>query len=218
MTYLSNIVTIHITSSALFNADSDGFNIQNNIQKFGVEIGVSFDGAICTSSNSQITSDFLISENNSTSIFESNKQLNYLNYQQVPALHSNSDIFVDENTIIDDCLFIDNFKQCVLFKCKMDSEIMKLQSQGKIDSALDFIFDELDEKLDEKDFNLVNYFLKNLNIKEIDSNLLVGILTVTLIWKKDLLQRNSFFKMVSKEIENRFKHNVEAKGTLVGLE
>ena len=116
MTYLSNIVTIHITSSALFNADSDGFNIQNNIQKFGVEIGVSFDGAICTSSNSQITSDFLISENNSTSIFESNKQLNYLNYQQVPALHSNSDIFVDENTIIDDYLFdniIDRQKKLV---------------------------------------------------------------------------------------------------------
>lgn len=72
---------------------------------------------------------------------------------------------------------------------------------GKIDKGIDILFDEIDDLLCAGEFDTCNDTLKLFDLEKLDSNLLVGLLSITYAAKDKLPYRS---EMVEK-IRSRLK-------------
>lgn len=104
-----------------------------------------------------------------------------------------------------------------LFKTKFKNKIINLIKDNKIDSALDVVFNEIEDALVNGEFSLIDSLLMDEEILRLDTNVLICILTVTLNWKNSLSQRSAFYYSVANIIHLRF-HEEEAIEILSGLE
>lgn len=104
-----------------------------------------------------------------------------------------------------------------LFINKIKSELNILQKAGDIEISLDYVFNTIDDLLIEGQFDLCNSLLDNIEIKELDINILIGILTITSEFKEKLYIRESFFQKVQDFIYDIYSFE-EAEQILAGLE
>ena len=86
---------------------------------------------------------------------------------------------------------------------------------GTIDETLDQLYDLIDEKFTAGHFEEVNRFLNNVRVKDIHTDILMGILTATLPAKNKLPARETF--MAKTEAIIRERHEWE-EGMGKGLE
>lgn len=93
----------------------------------------------------------------------------------------------------------------------------KYQRENDIDDCLDYIFQTFDIKLFQNEFSLCDGILEFLNIEEYNTEILLGILTITLVWKEKLALRTSFYEKV-KSFLNKKYHKKELLELLIGLD
>jgi len=72
------------------------------------------------------------------------------------------------------------------------NQAAKLHGEGKIDAAIDLIYNHVDELLIAGDFETVNDFLPRVSLK-LPVDLLISILTITLAAHELLPNRKIFF-------------------------
>ena len=72
-----------------------------------------------------------------------------------------------------------------------------------IDQEIDRLYDEFDELLLAGKFAEADERLRNWNIQDTTTNILVGVLTTTYIWSKELRDRRRFYERVYEVIEVR---------------
>jgi hypothetical protein len=90
-----------------------------------------------------------------------------------------------------------------LFIGRLVSQLESLQSERKIDTALDVMYSKLEEKLLQGQFDLIDQLLQNKNVLELDENLLVGFLVITLPWSKQLNYRPLFYQHVMNRLQEK---------------
>jgi len=82
-------------------------------------------------------------------------------------------------------------------------EILNLQNSD-IEQALDKVFDWFDDLFLAKAFDKVDEVLNILPIDLLKTDIIVGVLTITSVWKSSLSKRNNFynksFTKISKEL------------------
>ena len=91
----------------------------------------------------------------------------------------------------------------------------RLDGLGQTDTALDIIFDQVDEMLLAGEFDRVNQLLVDTSVDEYSVELLLGVLTATLPAKGQLPDRCAFFQRVAQTLEAR---GGLQDGLLVGLD
>lgn len=91
----------------------------------------------------------------------------------------------------------------------------RLASRGQIDSALDLIYDQIDELLLSSDFDRVDRTLSEASPDDLPLPILLAILTATLPAKGRLQARSAFFESVQRSLKERGEFEDEL---LVGLE
>lgn len=85
-----------------------------------------------------------------------------------------------------------------------------------MDKLLDFIFNTYDELLLNGEYTAVDSMLK-LDVSRLPIDVLVGILTITSLWKKQLVNRDIFYTNVENYI--LLSHNKEETHSILnGLE
>lgn len=92
----------------------------------------------------------------------------------------------------------------------------KRVAQGRVDNALDVLYDRVDDLLLEGAFNTCNALLACVDVERSDETLLLGILTITHAARERLPRRAEFFRQVRGRILRTSPN--EAEGLLQGLE
>jgi hypothetical protein len=89
--------------------------------------------------------------------------------------------------------------------------------RGDTDGATDTVFDRFDELLDRGDYAACDQILRRTDMEELDSNLMVAILVITLPAKGHLAERDPLYRRVKRALmEDRGE---DAAGELLqGLE
>ena len=82
------------------------------------------------------------------------------------------------------------------------------------DSALDMIFDQVDDLQRSGEFTVVDKLLRYINIDDTPRDLLIGYLTITLCAKHKLEFRSEFFDNVERSFNEK---GINEKGLLDGL-
>ena len=80
------------------------------------------------------------------------------------------------------------------------NKIKELQ-KSSIDKTIDYIFETLDNKLFESDFEYIDKFLNDINVDDYIPSALIAILTITSDWVQ-LKNRENFYNQVE-EILNK---------------
>jgi len=91
----------------------------------------------------------------------------------------------------------------------------RLDRQGRIDAALDLIYDKIDALMTEGHFEEISTLLQNLHLKSLSVDLPLGLLTSTLPARTKIPCRGDFFRAVESEINRRGEWE---NGLLTGLE
>jgi hypothetical protein len=91
----------------------------------------------------------------------------------------------------------------------------RLDKLGRIDAALDIVFDRVDELLLEGDFEKVDQEISRIRETDFSAELLLGILTVTLPAKENLPGRPDLYSRIKQWLES---YSELEDGLLVGLE
>jgi hypothetical protein len=91
----------------------------------------------------------------------------------------------------------------------------RLDKHGRIDAALDLIYEKIDSLLRGGDFAEVDSILSRVETKSLSVDLLLGLLTSTLPARTKLPSRREFFARVEGEITERGELE---DGLLTGLE
>jgi len=94
--------------------------------------------------------------------------------------------------------------------------LLKLQEYGKIDTALDYLFDSVEEQLVKGNFKLCNKLFKDPRIDELDINLKIGFLTITFPWKDELNLRYPFYCKVDQELGIKYKDEPQNVNLIIG--
>jgi hypothetical protein len=100
-------------------------------------------------------------------------------------------------------------------KARFLDQARRLDEHAQTDSALDIVFDQIDEMLLAGEFQRVDRLLAETSPETFSADLLVGILTATLPARKHLANRSAFFTSVQRALRNRGQL---VDGLLVGLE
>lgn len=79
-------------------------------------------------------------------------------------------------------------------------KIYPLVEAGKIDSATNILFREVDERFCAGEFSLCNEELKEIDVKRLDTNLLVGLLTITHAAKENLPYREEMVQKIEDQL------------------
>ena len=79
-------------------------------------------------------------------------------------------------------------------------EVYSLTARGEIDSAIDVLFDHVDDLLLEGDFSTCNELLIAVDLKRLDTNLLIAILSITLSASEKLPNRTLLVSRVEKRL------------------
>jgi hypothetical protein len=91
----------------------------------------------------------------------------------------------------------------------------RLDRRGHTDSALDLLFDQIDEMLLASDFSRVDRLLLETAPESLSVDLLIGLLTATLPAKDRLPNRKYFLERVERSLQERGELE---SGLLVGLD
>ncbi len=78
---------------------------------------------------------------------------------------------------------------------KITNELIEIQKNGSIEKSMDFIFETFDSNLTNNKFAFLNYLLKSIDVKHLNIQSIVGILTITSTAKTKLVSRNYFYKV-----------------------
>ncbi len=81
--------------------------------------------------------------------------------------------------------------------------VKRLDKRERLDTALDLIFDQVDELLLSGAFDEVDQILGHVVPDEFSTEVLVGLLTVTLPAKNQLARRDEFFQRVAETLRTR---------------
>lgn len=79
-------------------------------------------------------------------------------------------------------------------------DIYSLVAQRKIDEAIDILFRHVNEMLCRNEFVLCNDLLYTVDLKRLDTNLLVGLLTITLPASTELPFRAKLVKRIEEKL------------------
>jgi hypothetical protein len=90
-----------------------------------------------------------------------------------------------------------------------------LVEKGNIDSALDLIYDQIDEMLRKAEFSKLDLVLAELPVSDLSIDLLLGILTATLPARSRLSNRAHLFAEIVGVLTERREYQ---DGLLTGLE
>ena len=93
-------------------------------------------------------------------------------------------------------------------------DAQRLASQGKIDAALDLIYDRADEMLLAGEFDELDAIIETLDVEQLSVDVLLGVLTITLPAKDKLTTRKEFFESVQRSLTDRGEYK---EGLLTGL-
>lgn len=91
----------------------------------------------------------------------------------------------------------------------------RLDKHGRVDAALDLIYDSVDEMMRSGDFNKLDALLTRLQLSELSTDLLIGLLTATLPARGRLATRKSFFCRVEEILRQRGEYE---NSLLMGLD
>jgi hypothetical protein len=91
----------------------------------------------------------------------------------------------------------------------------RLAQRGQIDSALDIIYDQVDELLLAGEFHQVDDLLASATPEQLSIDLLLALLTSTLPAKSKLSNRSAFFRRVEDALQSRGELR---DGLLIGLD
>ena len=81
-------------------------------------------------------------------------------------------------------------------------EVYSLVASGDPDTAIDLVFENIDEMLLEGHFDACNELLLAVDVKRLDTNLLVALLSVTRDAKAALSHRDEFVRRVKHRLES----------------
>ena len=101
-------------------------------------------------------------------------------------------------------------------KTKTFFERLKYFQTKNSEDLLDFIFNTLDDKLINKEFDFCEKILTEINVKDFNTTSLIGILTITAGWRKISKSRSVYFQQVKNKIEKKYSSE-EAKLILSNL-
>ena len=93
--------------------------------------------------------------------------------------------------------------------------LKQLQEDEKIDLALYFIFKKVENSLMET--IMIDTWLSKINVEEFELDILIGILTSTLMYKDNLTHRKGLYDRISQYIYDNYPEK-EAEDELRGLE
>ena len=82
--------------------------------------------------------------------------------------------------------------------------------------SIDNIYDTIEKLFRTGYFKVVDNILKDIDVSEAHTDLLISYLTATLPGKQKLTNRNNFYMRVKKELEVRH-HNYNIENLLLGL-
>lgn len=99
---------------------------------------------------------------------------------------------------------------------KLERDILKYSAET-VDKALNYLFEEIEDRLYRKEYDFCNRFLERVDVEKHDIHVLIGLLTVSLPWRKTLFYRESLYERV-KEVVCREYPAERAKRILAGLE
>ena len=99
---------------------------------------------------------------------------------------------------------------------KLERDILE-RSAVSVDKALNYLFEEIENRLYHKEYDFCKRFLDRVDVEKHDMHVLIGLLTVSLPWRKTLFYRDSLYEKV-KEVVYRKYSAERAKRILVGLE
>lgn len=99
---------------------------------------------------------------------------------------------------------------------KLERDILEY-SGVSVDKALNYLFEEIENRLYRKEYDFCNRFLERVDVEKHDIHVLIGLLTVSLPWRKTLFYRESLYERV-KEVVCREYPAERAKRILAGLE
>jgi hypothetical protein len=93
--------------------------------------------------------------------------------------------------------------------------VTRLERLGRIDAALDILYDRVDDLLKARDFSTVDELLRQADVSSFSVDVLLGLLTATLPGRSKLPARSKFFRDVEVCIKERGEWEF---GLLAGLE
>lgn len=92
-----------------------------------------------------------------------------------------------------------------------------LCSYSNIDKALLFIFENMQDILLQRKYDICDLFLRKVDLQKYNTYVLLGILTATYPWRKKLFFRNSFYYNIKKKISLSYSPE-EVEQILGGLD
>lgn len=95
------------------------------------------------------------------------------------------------------------------------SQAIEANAAGQLGRALDIIYDAIDDKLLAGKFDEVDASLRLVDVRVLDTAMLIGILTITSWARSRLPFRNEFFELVRQELDRRGENDPR---NLQGLE
>lgn len=110
-----------------------------------------------------------------------------------------------------------SFLKEILFVDNLKYKLIEMQEKESINKILDYLFESLENKLLNNEFDVCNKFLETIDIYKYDINILIGILTITNPWKNRLIYRVNFFNRLTDLVYNNYPSS-EAEEILSGLE
>lgn len=110
------------------------------------------------------------------------------------------------------------FLQRMKFIQDFQRDILQKQNDCTIDETLNFIFERIEDKLLNNETLLINHFLITFTeLEKYRDEVLLGILTITYLWRKVLSFREPFFQRVDVYFRKNYPLE-EAEALLAGLE
>jgi hypothetical protein len=93
--------------------------------------------------------------------------------------------------------------------------VLQLEKHGRIDSALDALYDRVDDLLKTEEFETLDGMLRQAKVESLSADVLLGLLTATLPARAKLPARANFFAEAEASIKARGEWE---NGLLAGLE
>lgn len=98
----------------------------------------------------------------------------------------------------------------------LSERLLELQSLNMVDSALDLLYDDLENPLFKHEFSECNMFMDKLDVEIFHPSILLCILTITSFWKESLVRRESFLEKVEAHLNSLYMEE-KAGRLLYGL-
>lgn len=90
----------------------------------------------------------------------------------------------------------------IMFVSTIQYNILEKKRQGEsVHKILDYIFEQVEDKLISHDFEWCNALLNHIDVSEIDIDVIIGLLTLTLPWKNKIYARKVFYYNVRTKLQ-----------------